>query len=231
MIVKIAKFLIIIIVILVSAICLPYFYWMALDVNIRAPFILYSPVINDFVIQDYNQPDSTRIFDTKGNFYTREKYEELLPLFNYRQLMLDNKMPDSLRSVEIDVRKIQDNFLSLLYRPRAENSPKIQLYPLFESQSGRVRLEWPDELFRINERMEFINAAKNEINEEMSQQFTNFLTAKGFMFPAHMIAGNPNVREPFDEGYFITDNEQKLFHIKMIQGKPNCKKKMIFHKD
>jgi len=224
MIVKIARILLIIIVILVTAIYLPYFYWMALDVNIRAPFILYSPVIDDFVMRDFNQPDSTRHYNTKGDFFTREKYEELLPLFNYRQLMLDKKMPDSLRGIGIDVRKIQDNFLSLLYRPRTANSPQIQLYPLFESQSGRVRLEWPNELFRINERMEFINAAKNSINEQMSQKFTNALAVKGFIFPANIIAGNPNVRKPFDEGYFITDAEQKLFHIKMIESQPYCKK-------
>jgi hypothetical protein len=37
-----------------------------------------------------------------------------------------------------------------------------------------------------------------------------------------MIAGNPNYKKPFDEGWFVVDSKNKLFHVKMIKGKPFC---------
>jgi len=224
MIVKIARILLLIIVVFVTAIYLPYFYWIAFDVNIRAPFVLYSPVINDFVMMNFGQPDSTRYSDARGNFYLREQYEALLPIFNYRQLMAINKMPDSLRGIKLDVKAIQKNMFSLIYRPRSENRPRIGLYPLFESQSGRVRLEWPKELFRINDRMEFIDAGTNRINPELTRKFTAALASHGFQFPSRIIAGYPNVRKPFDEGYFVVDSSGQLFHIKKVKGQPYCKK-------
>ena len=105
-------------------------------------------------------------------------------------------------------------------RPNQLDRPQIALYPLFESQSDRVNLEMPTDYFRIVKRMEFIESSTNEINAEKSQLFTEALMEAGFTFPAKKIYGNPTTRKPFDEGYFVVDSGDRLFHLKMVKGKP-----------
>jgi len=80
----------------------------------------------------------------------------------------------------------------------------------------------PKEFFRVTDRVEFIDAASNKVNEDRSREFTDSLRARGFQFPAQMIAGNPNTKKPFDEGYFVVDAAGSLFHLKMVKGKPFC---------
>jgi len=54
--------------------------------------------------------------------------------------------------------------------------------------------------------------------------FTDTLRARGFQFPAKQIAGNPTTRKGFDEGYFVVDAADNVFHLKMVRGKPFCVK-------
>ena len=96
----------------------------------------------------------------------------------------------------------------------------IGLYPLFESESDRVNLELPPDFFRINNSIEFITASTNDINLEKSKLFNQVFINKGFSFPAKIIAGIPTTRKSIDEGYFIVDNTNKLFHLKMTKGQP-----------
>ena len=78
----------------------------------------------------------------------------------------------------------------------------------------------PDDYFRIGKRMEFIVAKTNKVDEAKSKLFTDALSAEGFAFPANLIAGLPTTRKSKDEGYFLTDSREQLFHIKMIKGQP-----------
>jgi hypothetical protein len=167
---------------------------------------------------------AVRYVDPTGKEYTREEYERLLPLGNYRQLAASGQMPDSLRGVKLDLKVVAVNNLSLRVMPSDIGLPQIPLYPLFESQSGRVRLEMPTDFFRIGQRTEFLDAATNTVQEGRSREFTDTLCARGFAFPARQIAGNPTTRKPFDEGYFVVDANDAVFHIKMVRGKPFCVK-------
>jgi hypothetical protein len=99
----------------------------------------------------------------------------------------------------------------------------IPLYPMFESRSGRVRLEVPDDYFRITNRFEFVDCQTNSVIQDKTNLFTEALAKENFSFPATRIAGNPTNKKPFDEGYFVVDSKNKLYHIKMIKGKPFCK--------
>lgn len=226
MVVKITRILLLVIAVLVAAIFLPYFYWMAFDINIRGPFVMYSSLTDDFMFYRYDD-QGVHYVDREGTEYTRDQFEELLPLQNFRQLSSSGKMPDSLRGKEIDIRDVSKNTITYRIYPDDFDQPQIQLYPLFESQSGRVRLEMPDEFFRIKDRIEFLNAKENEVNEEMSASFTEAMLGQGFQFPAKMIAGNPNPRKAFDEGYFVVDANNAVFHLKKVKGEPFCVKTSI----
>jgi len=156
---------------------------------------------------------------TNGETYTQKQCDSILPMLNYRQLLADGRMPDSLQGIAVDVKQIQNNSFFFRYRPREKHSPHIELYPLLESMSGRVKLTMPGDVFRIKNTIEFLDPITNEIKKEKSELFSKVFNDKGFKFPAKSIDGNPSTRKPYDEGYFIMDAEDNFFHLKMVNGK------------
>ena len=221
--VRFGRLALIVLLILVFSWTIPHYFWKAFDISIRPPRVSYSPVTDQFLLMR-PETKSVRYEDVKGKEYTREEYEKLLPLASYRQLAASGQMPDSLRGVKLDLKVIALNNLFLRIMPADIGMPQIPLFPLFESRSGRVRLEMPETFFRITDRMEFIDAGSNAVQEVPSRMFTDTLRARGFQFPAKQIAGNPTTRKGFDEGYFVVDAADNVFHLKMVRGKPFCVK-------
>jgi hypothetical protein len=220
--IRFARLALAVLLILVFAWTIPHYYWKAFDVSIRGPRVSYSPVTDQFLLLK-PENKSVRYMDLTGKDYTREEYERLLPLANYRQLAATGQMPDSLRGVKLDLKEIALNNLFVRIMPADIGMPQIPLFPMIESKSGRVKLEMPEAFFRITNRMEFIDAATNAVNEEQTRLFTDTLAGRGFRFPAKQIAGNPTTRKAFDEGYFVVDAADNVFHIKMVRGKPFCR--------
>ncbi len=172
-----------------------------------------------FMIRGSENGKSYRM-NEHGEMFTREEFEQKLPLLNIRQLMISRTLPDSIKGVEMDPHVVNKARSFYRYKPSTKNAPKPGLYPMFESESGRAKLEMPEDFFRINSRMEFIDADRNKINEAKTALFTGALQHFGFKFPAKMIEGIPTTRKSCDEGYFVVDNADQVFHVKMEQGQP-----------
>lgn len=221
MLIKISRILLLLLIVFVASIFIPKYYWLKFEKNIRRPMIYYSPVNHDFLIPKLSGNEMFYV-DRKGNRYDRDQYEKLTPLLNYRQLISVGKLPDSLNGVALNIETIRLNNIMMRITADVIDIQPIPLYPMFESRSGRVRLEMPDDYFRITNRFEFIDCQTNSINQDKTNLFTSALSKENFTFPAKMIAGNPNYKKPFDEGYFVLDSKNKLFHVKMIKGKPFC---------
>jgi len=183
--------------------------------------VYYSPVSHEFLASKMTGNDFYYI-DRKGNKYDRDQFENLTPLLNYRQLVSVNNLPDSLNGVALNLETIRLNNIMLRVTTDEIDVKPIQLFPMFESRSGRIKLEMPDDFFRIADRFEFINCQTNSVNQEKSNLFTAALAKENFSFPAIKIAGNPTNKKLFDEGYFVLDSKNQLFHIKMVKGKPFC---------
>jgi hypothetical protein len=201
--------------ILVASVFLPSLYWTIFEKVPRSPNIFYSCITNNFVIVDGSSKA-----DPSGKIYTTDEYEQILPFMFFRQLMADGTMPDSIKGVKMETPSISRASSFYRYTPRKLHAPVPSLWPMLESQSGKVNLAMPEDYFRIAKRMEFIVARTNTVNEEKSVLFTDALTARGFTFPAKIISGLPTTRKSCDEGYFITDSQGALFHVKMVKGQP-----------
>ena len=219
---KVSRYILVIVAIIILAIFLPALYWMAFEQPIRKPFVLYSCIDDDFFIIRQGTP--TIFVDTRGNSYTREKYEQKLPMMHFQQLMISGSMPDTINGIAMDMHDISRARSFTRYKPEDMFSPKPKLFPMFESKSGRASIEMPDDFFRITWRIEFIDAATNKIIEEKSQMFSAALYQNGFIFPANRIEGLPTTKKSCDEGYLIVDTSNQLFHVKMIKGKPYVRK-------
>ncbi|APF19207.1 hypothetical protein Calab_3519 [Caldithrix abyssi DSM 13497] len=222
MIIKISRLFIILIVILVSAVYIPEYYWLSFEKKTPSPMAYYSPILENYLIAYY---DDGFYYKTKdGKRFTRDEADPLLPFFNYRILAAKGQMPDSIKGHKVDLKEIRLNNLFIRIRPKHINVPVIPLYPLMEANPPRLSLSIPDDFFRITPQgIEFINAATNELNTKKSEKFTRALKDEGFVFPAQKVFGNITTRKPFDEGYFIVDKNGQLFHLKMIDGEPFCR--------
>lgn len=224
--VNITRIILALIIVLVTSIFIPEFYWKVFKHTQKRTNVSYSPIKKGFILVK-SDVYGVNYTDLKGNEYTREQYEGLVPFLTFRQLMLSGKMPDSIGGIPVTPKEINRNNFTLRTNASAINSKPILLYPMFESKSGRVKLELPQDFFRITDRMEFIISSSNKIGEKKSNLFTEALKESGFQFPGKMIYGNPTTMKPFDEGYFVLDNNNAVFHIKMVKGQPVCKKTEI----
>lgn len=220
--IKVSRYILIILVIFTLSTFLPDFFLTTFERHVPVPFVMYSSFSHQFVIRKA-EDGKTLYYDSGGKSFNRSQYEQQLPLFHFRQLMADGLMPDSLFGKPVDVFEINNaNFFSRI-TPSDIDAPQAGLYLLFESESGRVALEKPDDYFRItNKGIEFIDPASNGVKPGKSELFTKVLKEKGMTFPARMIAGIPNIRKKYDQGYFIVDKKEHLFHLKMGKGLPYC---------
>lgn len=187
----------------------------------KTPFTLYSFVISDFALMGQEDGKGTVRRDLAGNIYSEAAFDSILPMFYYRQLMSDERFPDTINGIAVSPKSVQTENFNFRSVPSDINAPSIGLYPLLESMSGRVDLKMPDDVFRITSKgIEFIDMGTNTVKIEKSHQFTEAMAKKDFRFPAKEIIGNPTVKKEYDEGYLLLDADRRLFHLKQVKGRP-----------
>ncbi len=188
--------------------------------------VYFSSVTQHFcsIERDTGTDEVIRRDITTDEHYSLNQFDSILPLLYYRQLLADGKMPDTIQGKNISAKEANQGSFFFRHKPRDKNSPSIPLYPLFESQSGRVDLKMPDDVFRLGDEMAFIDAGKNEVKTEKTERFGKVFAKENFVFPAKIVAGNPSPRKPYDEGYFVIDTDDNLYHFKMVKSGPFLKK-------
>lgn len=200
---------------------LPWLYALCTAEPKSTPFTLYSCVVDDFASLTVDDDGRIIYFDRKGHHYNDAQFDSILPMFYYRQLLSEGRMPDTLRGVAIDADKIQHNNFNVRLSPLDINKTLPKLYMMLESMPKRVDLEEPVEAFRSTaEGLEFIDMESNTLNAARSREFTDVMKRKGFVFPIGRIHGNPTTMKGYDEGYVMIDSRGALFHVKQISGKP-----------
>ena len=220
------KFSSVLLIITVAFLCLwqlPWLYSFATAKKDKSPFVLYSPVIDDFTLSLYT--DGMQHTDLSGNVYTQSELDSIHPFFYARQLLKDERFPDSVKGIPVTYKDSQNESFYYRINPKDINAPQIGVYQLMESMSSRVKLESPDDVFRFTKKsIEFIEAETNTLNSDKSARFTEMLSKSGFVFPANSLSGNPSVKKDYDEGYLVLDAENNLFHLKQTVGRPYVRK-------
>lgn len=189
----------------------------------KTPFTLYSSVEQEFV--QIQNPDGNLVRCSKsGKVYTEAEFDSVLPFFYLRQLVTDGRFPKTVQGVEIHPQQAQKANFMYRYSPGEYYLNPINLYPLFDGMSGRVDLKMPKDFFRTSSSgIEFIEPAGNKTDKTKSKLFTDKMLTAGFVFPAKKVWGNPTPRKEYDEGYFLLDSDNKLFHLKMLKERPYIK--------
>ena len=220
------KYLLILISTILLAVVIPQVVKMSVESATRYNFTYYSSILNEFCSIEFADKELARI-DAHGNEYSETQFDSILPLFSYRQLITDGRMPDSINGQVVNIDLIRKGAFYFRTKPRDVLRPEVGLYPMYESMSGRVKLEVPDDLFRCKTTLEFIDVASNTVKKEKSELFHQALLKSGFEFPAQWVAGIPSARKAYDEGYFICDKANQLFHFKQVNGKPFVKNTQV----
>ncbi len=208
-----------IVVTLAAAWAIPALTKKAASSRQRYPFVNYSEIIEQFCYREVDGKNSV-LSDASGKTYTDTEFDSIQPMLYYRQLSTEGKMPDSIRGQEVTMPLIRQKSFTYRYNPNETSRPNLGLYILYEALPKRLNLESPHDVFRLKENIEFIDVATNKVNREKSDLFTAELLKRGYSFPARWTEGILTIRKPYDEGYFTLDAEGKLFHLKMVNGRP-----------
>ncbi|MFT3739507.1 MAG: DUF4857 domain-containing protein [Breznakibacter sp.] len=186
----------------------------------KYPFLYYSSVVKELCIIDYKDKEAP-VREINGKTYTTiAQADSILPLFKYRQLLSEGRLPDSINGQAVTVQKIRAKNVVYRFSPSAIGTPQSGLYIMYESMPKRVGFESPGDVFRLDDVIEFVDIESNTVNPEKSKLFKDALLKEGFRFPAQWVNGNMNPRKPYDEGYFVLDAKGQLFHLKMVNGRP-----------
>ena len=186
-----------------------------------APFAMYSCVDEDFIYMDYDEERGVLRYDRKGNNFTLEETDSLLPMFFARQLIADGRFPDTIKGVAVTPETVRE--ASFMFSAKAAdcNTPHVGLYPLLESMPRRVSLEMPDDVMRFTDSgVEFVVMEENAVDVEKSRRFTEAMAVKGMQFPVKVACGNATTEKDYDDGYLLIDAANNLFNLKMMKGRP-----------
>ncbi|MDR1866541.1 MAG: DUF4857 domain-containing protein [Bacteroidales bacterium] len=185
----------------------------------RYPFVYYSSVIEQFCFRETAGKTTVRR-DASGKEYTEAQFDSIMPMLYYRQLSVNGAMPDSIQGRAVTMPEIRQHSFTYRYTPVKTASPSQGLYVMYESMPRRLTIESPGDVFRMKDGIAFVDIATNTVNEEKSALFAAELEKRGYRFPAQWSQGVISTKKPYDEGYFSLDAEGKLFHIKMVNGRP-----------
>ena len=212
---KISTILLFILSVSALAWFLPWLYAYAFPAPTSEPLLSNSPIINKWILTEEG-----KYSDTDGNKYSIKERDGLLPQLYYRDLMAQNRMPDSINGVEVDVPSLRHAELFFTSNQRDINKVTADLYLIMESMPERVDLENPKEAFRADGKIEFINLETNQVNPKRSRLFTETFKARGFQYPIKWAHANITARKQYDEGYLLIDNAGSLYHLKQQVGRP-----------
>ena len=214
------KYIILALGLIVLAWLLPALYELVFPRTDKTPFVVYSCLDSTFIrFETANK--QVRYIDFRGQEFSKSQADSLLPLFAFRQLVAEGRLPDSLFGVALTPKLIQQNSFHFKTSPKQLNKPAVGLYTLLESASGRVDLSLPPDVFRLTkDGLEFIDCETNQINKAKSLSFSRELTKNGFVFPVQLIWGNSTTRKDYDNGFLLTDANDRLFQLKMVKGTP-----------
>lgn len=194
------------------------------------PLIFFSPLRERFLWRESLGGHQFNYQDEEGAVYDQKGFEAQLPFQYYKNLEKQNALPVTVQDRDFDLAAIEGGRQGFEVKSRhlLGNRPQISLYPLFNNDPALAFMPFPEDVFRISgQKMEFINADHNRLDQELTELFTNALKEQGFVFPATVIGGRATNLKPFDEGYFIRDHVGQVFHVKRLRNRPQVIKTPI----
>lgn len=205
---------------------IPYFFSIISIEKKPSSVVYYSPVIEDFTIIKQIDKNNKIYIDRVGNEYSLNEFKMINPMMYHRDLHMKNDFPEIIGNKFISIDDVQKQFEVVYIKPDeiVKSLSSIRLYPMYESMGDAANLEFPKDLFKIEDKVEFINGENKKINKEKSEIFTKKMLDAGFLFPAKIIGGNVDPKKRLDYGYFVSDSKNDIYRIYQEKGEAKVKK-------
>ena len=223
---KFASLILIIFSFLVLSFYLPKIYSDLIKNDSLATYVFYSSKNKEFIYKKHFGEHNFTYGTSKGETISSKEFEEALPFVYWRNLDIQKKLPiniDGTIYTKTQIRKARQSF-KFDFRDLHENKKQIALYPLFKPNSKKGMIAFPNEMFTLNKNFTLYDSEENSINKKLSEKYTKIFEKKNFLFPAKIIAGKTTNIKPLDEGYFILDSKDDLFHMKVYDNQMHLKK-------
>ena len=209
---------------LVLALAGPRLVDLAFAVDAEPTDLFFSPVSQTFVFREHRGGHAFVYGDSTGASFDRRTFETRIPFIYYRNMELWGLLPLELQGERFDAASIRANRQVFELEPREleDRRPSIAVHPLLETNPGRARLRFPEDVFRFTaDAMEFVNVDTNRVDPVLTERFTTALDDVGFAFPARGVFGRPTILKPFDDGWFVVDDTGAVYHLRRVDGAPD----------
>lgn len=205
---------------------LPHFYKEFTKNDALQTYVFYSNLEKKFVYKKHFGKHHFTYGDSLGNKLSQNEFEDALPFVYWRNLQMQKKLPiiiDNKIYTKTIIKQARQSF-KFDYKDISNNKKQIKLYPLFNPDSSKGQIIFPDIMFNLDNRFTIYDSHDNDVNKELTIEYTNIFKKNNFLFPAKIIAGKTSNIKPLDEGYFILDQKNDLFHMKLYDNIMNLEK-------
>jgi len=185
--------------------------------NSLATYVFYSPTKEKFVYKKHFGEHNFAYGDNLERSFNQKDFEEALPFIYWKNLDIQKKLPLVINGVKYnksEIKKARQSF-KLDYKDLKETNKQIQLYPLFNPNSKKGTISFPKHMFNLDAGFLLLDSETNKIDKKLGESYNKLFNEKEFSFPSKIIAGKTTNIKPLDEGYFILDSKNNLFHMKV----------------
>ena len=148
MIPKMIRLALVLLAVLVMALEFPKIYKKTFEQRERRTQLVFSEILNDFVTLKYEY-DTVQLReiqvgrDRAGNTYDTKALMDIFPMKNCRQLMYENRFPDTIRGQHVTLQMIQDAARFPLFLGAGPG--RKSLLWMFESHTDQIKMELPED--------------------------------------------------------------------------------------
>lgn len=186
-------------------------------------YIFYSDILDEFVYQKNFGEHRFEYGIKDKKTFSQKEYESYLPFVYYRDLEIQKKLPIQIKNISYDANEIKNSKLGFEYNYKMLKKKEVELYPLFNPHSNIGMIKFPEEVFGIFKDGAKVYDFDNDLLKTKSKELNEKLKELNFSYPAKNIWGKTTNIKPFDLGYLILDNKNRLFNLKKENDKITIK--------
>ncbi len=176
-------------------------------------YLFYSPTLDDFVFQHNGEHHQFR-YGTSESSLSKAEFEQSLPFVYWKNLDIQGKLPIQISGRTFDKRAIRASRMSLQYQPNKLRQPPVDLYPLFNPDSRKGSIPFPEQALALLPNQFIVYDAETaQENDELSREINILSQNQKIRFPIRSVWGKTTNMKPFDWGYFIKDDNNDIYHL------------------
>ena len=213
---KVLNFFIMSVFALMLSYFLPSFINLALPLDQNVTRVKFSTLTNEFMIQKTNKlSGENKFYLENGKEISEDTFMQNQPFSYYGALIKNNKFPKELEIYEKNTTLIMKNSQSISAKYISNLFKPVLIFPLMYDDVKYAKPVFAQFLIAFSANLvEVIDPAKNAPNIELTNELNAKLKEQNFSFPGRKFFTNPSPLKAFDEGAFLLDSKDEIYHLK-----------------